>query len=182
MKLILSILLLGTFAIAEPSKAFKYLMNEPVSMLDFGIYRLEHELRTNKPKLEIANNKYISSSNFIVHYNWNSNKIKVGGNIELSIKDKIIAKDICKNYIKELKQTIKFIFLINHDDYFVHSGYTNNKKPENLIQEIQNNIIYQVNVDLMIEKSKASKKGLTFPEDLSYCESSNNSNEILFSE
>jgi hypothetical protein len=52
MRALLIALLLSSGAIAEPSPEVKYLMNEPMTMWDWGIYRLENVLEDNLDGLE----------------------------------------------------------------------------------------------------------------------------------
>jgi hypothetical protein len=57
-------------AFAEPSPTVKKLMNQPVSMFDFALYRLEQDIQSKFPESEIIV-KYDSLKNrIIVHSNY----------------------------------------------------------------------------------------------------------------
>jgi len=76
MKIIIAVflLLLASFQIshAEPTKAVTYLINEPVSMLDWGLYKLKEELDVHA--WDRINNSTPSAH---ATYDWNSNRIRI---------------------------------------------------------------------------------------------------------
>ena len=58
---------------AEPTPTISYLMNTPVSMLDFGIFKLNTRFESYSDKLRIGKTEPLIT----VEYEWDSNRIEI---------------------------------------------------------------------------------------------------------
>lgn len=123
---------------AEPDSKVKYLMDEPVSMFDFGLFRLEMLFREH----------LIGDYESEVSYNWDRNLIEIKnepGTTEI-LKNKNEAKNWCKLYISSVRAVMT---LPQYDFFFTHYGYARKNRPENLynhfrkIIEISTLVLYK---------------------------------------
>ena len=95
-KIIISVLLLMLLvpnAHADPNTAAQFLINDPVSLLDFGIYKLENEIKVHRNALVI---KHKPPHMVFVDYNWEENKIEI----------KLSYGDVGNPLIAEIKKEI----------------------------------------------------------------------------
>lgn len=125
---------------ADPSKAFRYLIDTPTTLLDWGIFRLELWLKGFLPDLTSS-----------VSYNWKDDKLNINlftRNSETS-SDTIILKKSCKQYITSLQEFINrrpsnadqypnFYFF---DQFFPNAGFAQGQKPDNLGQQIEERVV-----------------------------------------
>ena len=136
---------------AEPTPTISYLMNTPVSMLDFGIYRLENFLIGDVSNLAIPLGSEIKPD-IQVAYLYNSNRIQIifsyGLLLERNIKQ--IEKIDLKTEIAKLIKQIKFMYFFldfetgkprqgccsSIDRFFSHQGYGLKGEPKNLNKEL----------------------------------------------
>lgn len=139
------ILVIVPITIAEPSSAVDYLMNEPVSMFDYGMQKLNDELQKQRDALKVAN----LSPGLNAYYKWDSNKIRIS---LLYIDEKSSHKEFSESRIKsDIKKVImhlkKVIFCVNPNTgapagmlggdmlfnrFFKHAGYKTTNEPKRL--------------------------------------------------
>ena len=136
-----------TQARAAPNASAHFLINDSVSLLDFGIYKLENEIKRFRDDLTVRFQPPYSS---FVDYDWDENKMTIvlsyGDPGNPPIKD-------MKNDIKAVLAALKKNFGIgptgepfqkggfsNIGDYFVHRNYTKKNMPQNLRRDIDNMI------------------------------------------
>lgn len=162
MRLILGILMIAYMfypvsANTEPNTTTRYLMNEPLSMLDFGLYILEKSIERNLTKAEYE--KIFVFTN----YDWNRNRIVIQVLINDSYNTENEGKEVCRSILNEIREQ----FAINHktgkpriekigstiSSYFSHEGYTNNNEPKEFNLEIANITTIVVDV-ILTENSK----------------------------
>ena len=89
---------------AEPDSTFKYLMNEPLTLLDWGIYQMQKSLENEiGDKLNWDGNEYELRQE--VHYNWKGNEIIVFGVLgdEKEFDSKSTAKVVCERMIDKYR-------------------------------------------------------------------------------
>jgi hypothetical protein len=107
----------------EPDAVMKYLMNEPVSMLDWGLFRLDKGLID-----PILSDKGVMASS---GYNYSQNKIIINISIiDYPDKKKKSAKEIkesCRETIDFVKTVLKQVPL---DVYFIHEGFAKKDAPK----------------------------------------------------
>ena len=88
---------------ADPGPVVNWLMDEPASLFDVGMSRLEREIER---KFEIRDRQREVTSS--VHYNWDRNRIYIWANIFWLQKPKedqmTKFKDDCKSMIGDLRQ------------------------------------------------------------------------------
>lgn len=128
---------------ADPNKTAQFLMNDPISLLDFGSYKLENEIKVHRNSLVIKHNP---PHTVFVDYNWEENKIEiklsygdVGNPPKAEIKKEIIAivgalKKILgvtpagKTYHKDGFSSVP--------EFFSHKGYISKDRPKDVEKEI----------------------------------------------
>ena len=160
-------------AFAEPSPTVRYLMNEPVTMLEWGLYNLGKRVQgfRNFEGFDL----FTSSA----MYNWETNRIVLILSIiprSASLK-KIPAMEICK----QATQDIRLRFLSRGDDrtralfgisrFFEHEGFKSTKEPKNFMEEIEN--ITNIRIHVVKEPDFAT---------LSECESPYRGEEVFIIE
>jgi hypothetical protein len=134
------VILTHSIANAEPDVVTKYLMDEPVSMMDFGIFRLDQRVR----EVMASDHNAIGAA----RYEWDKNKIILTGfSSDKGIKTIQDAQNKCKEMVNSLRfvlgvnaDTGKSIFGTSSmiDQYFSHKGYKTAAEPkgfsENLVK------------------------------------------------
>lgn len=143
---------------ADPNPATRYLMNEPVSLLDFGLYKLENYFAAIGP-----NDSYVFS---IVRYDWELNRINVyiyntNGNNEISTKKE--AKKWSKNIICRAREllgidcsSLKSVLGSKKSiiyNYFSHTGFQKSGEPSNLAAELDEIVVLKVQTHWGISRS-----------------------------
>jgi hypothetical protein len=188
--LMLIVLLLNTGAFSEPTSSVKYLMNQPVSMFDWGIDRMEKHLYAvgTKGMLTFPDTSNLDVRYFFapsISYDWDSNRIDVllvcsDFDRKMDIEK---AKRLCRTAIANTKTILGSMegILLYGDSvsgrWFSHKGYTKTSEPKNLYKEIDNIIL--IRADILLKEITISKdKSATSLK----CESPLLSSEVLFSD
>lgn len=159
------VLCLAVFAIAggarsEPDPIAKYLIDEPVSLLDFGIFRLNEAMR------QTMASEYRAIGSAI--YDWSDNKILLRGfSTAGAIKNNEDAKMQCKKMIDSVRyllgvsaDTGESVFGKNSmiHQYFQHRGYKTTSEPEDLADHLVKMVEIQVGV-AMTDGTKIECRG-----------------------
>jgi hypothetical protein len=129
---------------AEPTPKIKALMDEPVSLFDWGIFQIAQQLSN----LKVAGEDVATSA----AYDWSTNMIKVvfaGSNFKATGKEE--AKNTCKEIIVEVKSHLyidhftgkphsvgglfKNSFIATA---FSHAGFQRTTWPEGVAEEVEN--------------------------------------------
>lgn len=118
MKFIVITLLLKLVLFAEPTSPLKFLMNEPVSMLDMGLYRIEKKIDSNP--LGYLSNSIVSSK-----YDYNNNRIII--TLEANINSS--TRNNCDGVLYILASKVRNSII---DGVFEHNGYQKNIEPKRL--------------------------------------------------
>lgn len=160
-------------AFAEPSPTVRYLMNEPVSRLDWGIYQLQKELE---------------ELNVSVRYNWDENRIEISKSSSETPKDLNQAKILCKEEVSNLKIILgvnpeigkpygenSFLWV-----FFRHEGYKLKSEPETLWEDLDN--ITRLSVTFRINRVGFVPLEEESTEKLLSCESGLLDTKVLYSE
>lgn len=148
---VLFLIVASSNANAEPSSAIKYLMKEPVSLLEWGMFNLENHIKTFKPISEkvgicyFQNVEYDATENIVIIHGWL--------NAKQADKDEIIK--LCEKAISTYKTilcpmkiaTPSGLYCDYSLRYFSHNGWKSSSEPGNLFQEIEKitNIYIKVN-------------------------------------
>lgn len=114
---------------AEPDKTIQYLMNEPVSMFDLGLYLLEKELESTL------------KSEYIVTYLPKTNEISIKNPADLSelMPDIQQAKEKCKLKIKNVRTVAQpIVFFDSFGRSFLYTGKQESIDLNDLIKNLMN--------------------------------------------
>lgn len=132
--LIIIFLFICLIGFSEPSEGINWLLNEPVSMMDLGCYKLEREIKEAIKTSDTLKNIKIS----FVNFNYSRGKIEIV--LICEIKSKQDVEDIIKSLLSggPISSTL-----------FYHYQYSKTKEPNNLDEEIYKNteIIFYENKD-----------------------------------
>lgn len=172
---VLFVLLISTPVFCEPPKTIKYLMNDSVSMLDWGVYRCEQRLLRQVSGFEnsfqyIFEVKDVFIDNFI-EFDWESGLILFNIRIPLESYQIDKMKDFSEYMISSLK-----ISQSQYINAFNHIGF--NRKGNGNNEEILN--FLKIKISFLYTNPKEenlSKKYKTFNSECMF-----NSKKILFSE
>ena len=158
--LLLPLLLLGVVPIclAEPSPSVRYLMNEPVTLFDWGIVRLyeyldeytTHYLKTNSVQDIYSTVSYDALRNNIIISTVVTRHVQQGNESPASVQ--LGSKDICKT----ITQTLRREFLTDRDRhvrrssgiyrFFGHIGSKGKDEPIDSFDEIEKITVIDVSV------------------------------------
>jgi hypothetical protein len=145
---------------AEPSSNMKYLMNKPISIMDWGLINIDLQLRKLTDKTyahELKEAQIIAPS---VIYNRGTNRIIIHIGIG-GANTKEQAKEWCKSTVDKIRS----MFFINLDTgkpysvngalyfYFTHVGYSKKSEPKGLSEELDN--ITVIKVEVIYQNSKS---------------------------
>lgn len=144
---------------AEPSPAVRYLIDTPVSMLDFGIYRIEKHLEESLKSsgyrgvvtvsYSLARNRITISLLPLVHVQGDPGPqpYKFVDLVELKNEDE--AKVQCKRFVGVIRERLgsftstgKSLITGDHNSvlkvFFSHEGYKDPSQSKNLFEEVDN--------------------------------------------
>ena len=135
---------------AEPGPVRRYLMNEPISLFDLGMLKLEVRALdwSNGRALEEMVAQYGTSSPlFTVRYDWDENRIYVQGHVFEIVDDTATQKLFCNKLIEFISkwagvdpQTGEvFAGVQGYSQFageFSHMGYSNRNEPEDYLSRL----------------------------------------------
>jgi len=128
---------------AEPDSTIRYLMNEPVSLLDIGIDRfnlyLGYSLGTGEGQPDSFRRSPVS-----VSYRWEANKLRLN---RILFFNKKIDVDTLKNECKEEIELIRC--MVNYgllESCFTHLGLATKNEPDNLVRNLEKIIEIRIKV------------------------------------
>jgi len=143
---VVSILILATsqIVLAEPTPTIQYLMDEPVSMLDWGIYQMDKWLKTRSFVGSIEPKPDLQTT-----YDWDDNKIVIRVKPALLMHGFGSEKDAQK-WCEDVVENVRLFFDINLQtgkrfnppvpnplyQFFIHVGYKHSTKPKDLAKEL----------------------------------------------
>lgn len=127
--IIIFILSAGISVSAEPSNTVKWLMNEPLTLFDYGLIKMEERLNDDKCLFDSCTTE--------IDYNWNDNQIEIVRNIEMT---KNVFKTTKENLKKVIRNEVMGISLKLVGDKllnnFSHKGFAKKDLPSNLSDEL----------------------------------------------
>jgi hypothetical protein len=116
------------FCTAEPASTVKYLMNKPVSLFDYGILRMQEDLKFRAASAYKI--KHQAPSYLSVLYDAKSNKIVMY--LLYTIYKKNV--DEIENRMKDIVETMRAIFGPYYiETFFNHQGYVLHGEPKKKI-------------------------------------------------
>lgn len=187
--IILILLSLSSVSYSEPTPTLQYLINEPVSMLDWGLFQLNNKLNEISVGYDDGKKFKTITLNTIVLYNFEKNTIIINSHpkeLYYVIDGKKNAKQLCKDIATNIRATLvispnppfeSFFSILLIDTLFSHRGYTKSDRPKDTaielmdIMEIYTSLSYREKDDNMQEKAPQIK-----------CKSPLKSNETYYSE
>lgn len=161
-------------ASAEPTSKIRYLMNDSLTVWDWGMYRLSQAVAgLNEPETTVR----LTTT---VNYNWDSNRIIIFSfPLGYQAKNVGAGKDFCESAINMIRASLG----INGDNgepyfgensilvhYFSHTGYEKTDRPEELADELDS--IIELSATIGIKGSQESIK----------CQGDLADKDVLFSE
>ncbi len=146
-----TLLLIAQLVFGEPTEKISWLMNEPLTLFEWGIFKLEQKLNKHVKHKEMPN------LHFSVWYYWDRNRISIfGSSSHNEQKTEEEAKRLCKEIIYLVKHQFE-INLQTGQPYeffenstlgvcFAHFGFKAVTRPEGIEKELDNitEIIAQV--------------------------------------
>ena len=146
--------------LAEPTPTIKYLMNETVTMLDWGLYKLNKDM-SKEPLLEGMK----PQSHISVNYNWEHDKIRIVGTPPFHrFQSEKAAQDWCKEFVNNIRTffgvdpstgEVRATSPTYIYTYFVHQGFKKKNQPKNLGEDLDRlvEIVATALVSVEIEKT-----------------------------
>ena len=120
---LMAICLTTSISFAEPDSNIKYLMDETVTMFDFGLYQLEQHLdKTVDEKLV-----WITKTN----YNWQENRVEmlfITHNMA-NIQTRADMQKACQGLIDQIRNEVDSALL---QKVFSHRGFTKSTSPKDI--------------------------------------------------
>lgn len=152
--LLVVFMVIPTTGYGEPSPTVRYLMDEPVTMFDWGLYRLRRII--DQFQFENLNLHNIHS---YITYDWDQNRLRIVFYVQTKeTVDKASSKKICKNITAKISSTfggeIRDKGLrrnISIATLFEHRAFENRDKPDNFMEEIEK--ITKIEVSVFTRKT-----------------------------
>lgn len=136
---------------AEPNETSTFLINDPISVLDFGMYKLEKDINAYRNDLPI---KHQPPHSVFVDYDWDENKIFIvlsygePGNTpitEIKTEIKKILTVLKRNFGVNIKgEPFQKNGFSTIAEYFSHRGYTKKNIPQNFKKDIDQMVVFKV--------------------------------------
>ncbi len=147
---LIALLVVSSNLSAEPSRSISYLMEDSLSMFDWGVFRMESSITNIKFKEFDLINHYGR-----VNYDWDSNRINLETIVYPYYKslEKSGSKTICRQAIIQVKEHfgygieeagLRAVFGI--PSYFKHIGYVKKNAPESLGKDLETATKFSVQV------------------------------------
>jgi hypothetical protein len=156
-RLLLVFILIATSAFADPSPSIRHLMSEPLSMLEWGIYRIER-----RAALFAWDDLDIMKQFCDVQYDWDVNWLRLSCTIypRFQSLQKTPPKQVCGSIISQIRthfgigaaphlETVRKLFGIG--TYFRHQFFTQKTVPESLEHDIE--VITFIGVRILVSKN-----------------------------
>ena len=125
---------------AEPSREVQFLMQEPVSMMDWGLKNIEDHLYRNRAVLtENKNSLFAKEPSIAVDYIWEDNTIQIA--ISLRTYDKALKTS---KRMSDIRSHVELIITFlrgtlnmkPYDAFFRHKGFRSKESPSELGGEL----------------------------------------------
>lgn len=133
--------LLSDSSIAEPSNSVRYLMNDPLTMFDWGIIQIQHKL----DKIDYFPFESTSGAHLKANYDWDQNRLIIRASFypDHAEVQKHGLKAICEGIHRAV--THEFKGQLHKDQraiegiasYFTHAEFTKKSEPPNLQDDIE---------------------------------------------
>jgi len=140
---------LATQASAEPGPTVTYLMNEPASMFDIGIIRMEKTVED-----QLAAPFGTETMYSYVGYDFNKNRIYVGGTFIVAPEFDGELTGICESAIENLATALGLYLVadfrahvaLTMGEYFGHQGYARSNQPEEIGDKLLEIVAFEARI------------------------------------
>ena len=134
--ILMAICLVTSISYAQPDSTVKYLMDETVTMFDFGLYQLEQQLDKTVDKQLV----WITKTN----YNWQENRVEmlfITHNMA-NIQTRADMQKACQGLVDQIRTLVDGALLKR---VFSHRGFTKSTAPKDIgssIAELSHIIVH----------------------------------------
>jgi len=136
-KLTLLVLMLPIVAIADPGAATQFLINDPVSMMDMGIFRAERDLsgivETRKRLYKKWNDPSLTVLDGYVSYHYDDDLIVLGVELKGVEPKAEILEEECRVILEQMRIHARVLT----EPWFRHEGFKRTPEPEDFIEKIK---------------------------------------------
>lgn len=149
-RLICTTILLSIFATpvrAEPGPIVNWLMDEPSSLFDMGMWRLDRQALISMKTVGVG---LVGNRGFSTEYDWDSNRIR----LNYFAINHPFNKTECKKTIMQARRVVGLVTdgvaALGHSyvaNLFSHLGYSSNSAPKDYFQKLDNIIEITVTLD-----------------------------------
>jgi hypothetical protein len=123
-------------AMAEPDKAVRFLMEAPVSMLDWGLKNVEDHLMRNREILTgHEKGLFHKEPSISAGYDWSGDVIRISIGLRLSGKIQKTTDTLAevREWVSFIIRYVRGVLTMNpYDAYFRHKGFRSRETPENM--------------------------------------------------
>jgi hypothetical protein len=127
-------------AVADPNSAVRFLMQEPISMLDWGFKNIEdHLLRNGAVLTEHEKRLFQAEPSISVAYDWSIDVIRISIGMRLSenVQKTTEVLEAVKERVSFVIVYVRGLLTMNpYDAYFRHKGFRNKETPDDLEQKL----------------------------------------------
>jgi len=132
--------LAGTTVSAEPTPSIQFLMQEPVSMLDWGVKNIEdHLYRQGDVFTRHEQSLFDPLPTVAVTYNWEQNSIQIALGLKASAQAQKTSQAIAdmRLHVQWILQYLRGSLTMKpYDAFFRHQGFRNKESPAELEVEL----------------------------------------------
>jgi hypothetical protein len=127
-------------AMAEPDRAVRFLMEAPVSMLDWGLKNIEDHLMRNREILTKHEKELFHKEPSVsADYDWSGDVIRISIGLRLSGKIQKTTDTLAEvnEWVAFIIKYVRGVLTMNpYDAYFRHKGFRSRETPENLDEKL----------------------------------------------
>lgn len=154
MKRVIPILLIPLLASADPGAATRYLMNEPASLFDIAMVRLEAGLNKNLINFVTSYRvpallDYDPIATVTVSYDFDSDAILASIDFIAGIDSFKLAEKGCRETLQSARLLVALL-----PNYFHHYGYIESGRPKDINEEVQERIYLVCTVGTLFEPNQ----------------------------
>ena len=157
--------------LAQPSEQIRYLMQEPASLFDLGMYKLNNYLQSYRHE---SRRFQVEKSRSTARYDQEENIIRIEIDLFPKTKQFDKPKALCIEATESIKLRLRDEMLDYRHQFFSHAGYDNPKRPGGVLQELEKIMEIVVHIHRKTADS-------TYPVDM-YSRCAYDRDDIIFSQ
>ena len=137
----IALVLVSAAARSDPTAGVAYLMHEPVSLFDWGLMRLEQDLRGAGETVLMDTRNLLDFTSttvtFTVTYAWTTNTIHIKANLLLSADDKSKPWTRTKELARRVVTNVRDIYRQDYyGEFFLHIDSARAGQPDRVHEEL----------------------------------------------